>query len=63
MESFAGFSASTVSDEQIQAARDCIHGGGPPSARYAQVPFDRIMNQNQVGGGVFVHMCLFLSVS
>jgi len=48
VEIFAGFNANTVSDEQVQAARDCIHSGGPPSTRYVQVPFDVILNQNKV---------------
>jgi len=50
VDSFASFSSSTVSEEQIQAAKDCIHSGGPSSTRYVQIPFDAIMSQNQVGG-------------
>jgi len=50
VDSFASFSSSTVSEEQIQAAKDCIHNGGPSSTRYVQIPFDDIMSQNQVGG-------------
>jgi len=50
MDLFARFSSSTVSEEQIQAARDCIHKGGPSSIRYIQIPFDAIMSQNQVSG-------------
>ena len=48
VEMFAGFNTNTVSDEQVQAARDCVHNGGPPSTRYVQVPFDIILNQNKV---------------
>ena len=47
---FEGFSAGTVSDEQIQAARECIHHGGSPSSRYIQIPFEDILNMNEVGG-------------
>ena len=47
---FEGFSAGTVSDEQIQTARECIHHGGSPSSRYIQIPFEDILSRNEVGG-------------
>lgn len=58
MDLFWGFSAGTVSDEQIQAARDCIHYGGNPSGRYIQIPFVDILTKNEVGGWVDWWMCV-----
>lgn len=55
---FGGFSAGTVSDEQIQAARECIHYGGYPSARYIQIPFVDILGKNEVCGWVDWWMCV-----
>ena len=47
-ESFEGFSASQVSRDHIERAKECIDKGGTRDERYRLVPFERILNENQV---------------
>ena len=48
VQSFVGFNSSTVSDDHMQLARDCIKAVQPRSARYEHVPFHMIVQWNQV---------------
>ena len=48
VQSFEGFSASQISQNHIEKARQCIRNGGSRHERYTLVPFERILNDNQV---------------
>ena len=50
VDSFAGFSATTVSERHMQLARDCIAKLPARSARYELVPFHMMLQWNQVWG-------------
>ena len=47
-ESFEGFNASQVSQKHLMKANECIDNGGTRDERYRLVPFERILNENQV---------------
>ena len=46
--SFEGFSASQVSQHHMENARQCVSNGGSYQERYIIIPFERILNDNQV---------------
>ena len=46
--SFAGFSATTVSESQMHVARECIAKLPARSARYEMVPYHMMLQWNQV---------------
>ena len=48
LDSFDGFNASTVSEDQIKCAREFIQGGAPQALRYEFVPYSQILKQNEV---------------
>ena len=48
IDSFEGFNASQVSQMHVNKAKDCIRSGGTRDERYRLVPFERILNDNQV---------------
>ena len=45
---FEGFSANQVSQHHVESARQCISQGGSRRERYTLIPFERILNDNQV---------------
>ena len=45
---FEGFSANQVSQHHVESARRCISQGGSRHERYTLIPFERILNDNQV---------------
>ena len=49
VQSFEGFSASQVSQHHVENARQCISKGGSRRERYTLIPFETILNDNQVG--------------
>ena len=50
-ESFEGFNAGQVSRDHIKKAEECIDNGGLREERYRLVPFERILNENEVRRG------------
>ena len=48
VQSFVGFNSSSVSEEQVELARQCIDVIKPRSARYEYIPFHMILLWNQV---------------
>ena len=48
VQSFVGFNSSSVSEEQVELARQCIDVIKPRSARYEYIPFHMILHWNRV---------------
>ena len=48
VQSFEDFSASQVSQYQVETARRCIGNGGSHRERYTLIPFESILKDNQV---------------
>jgi hypothetical protein len=47
VQSFVGFNSSSVSEEQVELARQCIDVIKPRSARYEYIPFHMILHWNR----------------
>ena len=58
IDSFAGFSTTTVSERNIHLARECIARISARSARYEIVPFTSIIQWNEVPVCVCVCVCV-----
>lgn len=65
IQSFVGFNSSTVSEEHMRLARECIKAIPPRNARYEHVPFHMIVQWNEVNlpPHKLLHFSIFISLS